>query len=562
MDHNSRFDRFKERFIEDLWKMFPEWAASVGYYEYADRMTIPNDDRRTQEVDFYTRYLDSLGSFMPDSLTDANRVDWVLIENQLSSGRWRLTDFKGYQWNPSIYNVAGGTDLLLSGSFAPLDERLMLVFNKIRHVPGYYRAAKSNITDPTREHTELAIKQNRDGIAVFDKSLRDSVLQSGLDEPVKTAFNQRIDSAIAAIQGFADWLEVEELPALGDEVRSFRIGPELYEKKFRYDLMASSTADEIYERALEEKEDIHTEMLRITQALWPDYFGVRRSAIGLQDVKRLIGEISKQHVQRDSFLIAVERQLKDLEEFVIEKDLITLDPDKPLVVRPTPPYQRGVAGAGIDAPGPYEAERNTYYNVTPLDDYTQEQAESWLREYNYYTLQILNIHEAIPGHYTQLVYSNKSRSLIKSLFGNSTMVEGWACYTEKMMLEEGYGKDVPEMWLMYYKWRLRVLCNTLIDIGIHTKNMSEEEVLDLLSNEAFQEEAEARGKWKRAQYTSVQLCSYYIGLTEIYDLREEMKGILGTDFNLKQWHEDFLSYGSAPVKFIRELMLARTRKPA
>ena len=193
------------------------------------------------------------------------------------------------------------------------------------------------------------------------------------------------------------------------------------------------------------------------------------------------------------------------------------------------------------------------YNVGSLSGWAPADAESYLREYNDYILQILNIHEAIPGHSTQLVYSNQSPSIIKAILGNGAMIEGWAVYTEKMMLESGY-KNSDEMWLMYYKWNLRTVCNTILDNSVHTRNMSKEAAIDLLTKEAFQQEAEAQGKWRRATLSQVQLCSYFTGYSEIYDFREQLKKEQGKDFNLKQFHEKFLSYGSAPVKYIKTLM--------
>jgi uncharacterized protein (DUF885 family) len=224
------------------------------------------------------------------------------------------------------------------------------------------------------------------------------------------------------------------------------------------------------------------------------------------------------------------------------------------VVRKEPDYMAGVAGASISAPGPYDKNANTYYNVGSLSGWSKEESESYLREYNDYILQILNIHEAIPGHYTQLVYSNQSPSIIKAILGNGAMIEGWAVYTERMMLESGY-KNSDEMWLMYYKWNLRTVCNTILDNSVHTRNMSKQEGINLLTKEAFQQTAEAEGKWKRVTLSQVQLCSYFTGYTEIYDFREELKKEQGKGFNLKQFHEKFLSYGSAPVKYIKELML-------
>jgi uncharacterized protein (DUF885 family) len=215
----------------------------------------------------------------------------------------------------------------------------------------------------------------------------------------------------------------------------------------------------------------------------------------------------------------------------------------------------GVAGASISAPGPFDKQADTYYNVGSIANYSKSQAESYLREYNDYTLQILNIHEAIPGHYAQLIYSNQSPSLIKSLFGNGAMIEGWAVYTERMMMEEGYGNNQPELWLMYYKWHLRTVCNTILDYGLHALDWDKTKALQLLEKEAFQEKSEAEGKYKRATLSQVQLCSYFSGYSEIFDLRSDLKKDSTVKFDLKKFHEQFLSYGSAPVKYIRALML-------
>ena len=244
-----------------------------------------------------------------------------------------------------------------------------------------------------------------------------------------------------------------------------------------------------------------------------------------------------------------------IQKFMDDNELLDSDPTRPLVVRLAPEYQRGFAGASVNAPGPYDATANTYYNVSPLDDYTEEQAESYLREYNHWILQILNIHEAIPGHYTQLMHSNKSPSKIKAIFGNGAMIEGWANYSERMMLEAGYGNNEPEMWLMWKKWSLRSVVNTILDYSIQVLGMEKEEALALMLNEGFQEQTEAEGKWRRATISQVQLTSYFNGYTEIYGFREELKQKMGDAFDLKTFNNKFLSYGSAPVPVIRALML-------
>jgi uncharacterized protein (DUF885 family) len=169
-------------------------------------------------------------------------------------------------------------------------------------------------------------------------------------------------------------------------------------------------------------------------------------------------------------------------------------------------------------------------------------------------LPILNIHEAVPGHYVQLVHANKSPSLIKTIYGNGAMIEGWAVYAERMMLESGFGGHTAQSWLIYSKWNLRSVCNVILDYAVHVLNMSEAEAMDLLMREAFQTRQEATEKWRRVQLTSVQLTSYFSGYSAILDLRERLKGAQGASFDLKSFHQQFLSYGNAPVKLIRELM--------
>jgi uncharacterized protein (DUF885 family) len=228
-----------------------------------------------------------------------------------------------------------------------------------------------------------------------------------------------------------------------------------------------------------------------------------------------------------------------------------------LVVREMPLYMHGGgAVASVSAPGPYDPQANTYYNATPLDAFTPEQAESLLREYNDWMLQILNIHEGVPGHYTQLLHANKSKSLIKSIFGNGSMIEGWAVFSEKLMLDAGYGDNAPEMWLIWMKWNLRSVVNTILDYEIQTQDLQRDAAIKLLTREAFQQQTEATEKWRRASFTQVQLTSYFNGYAEITALRDEERARLGKDFSVKAFNNKFLSYGSAPVKDIRELMRA------
>lgn len=557
-DLNSSFDRYKEAFIESVWAMYPGWAAGVGYHKHDSVLVVPDEAFHKKEIDFANQNLDSLKKFDPAKLSASNKTDFYILENALNGIVFNVNEFRDYEWNPASYNVGGTFAEILQSKHASNDEKLRTLYLRMANIPAYYEAAKKMIKSPTIEHTDLGIQQNRGSLDVFKSMLTDSLKKANMGAHESQMVGARIEESVKAIEAYVTWLEKEVKPSLKPETaRSFRIGKDLYGKKFQYDIVSRYTAEEIYKKALQRKDELQADMLKITNDIFHKYFPHVRipGPMTKEHTKMLIDEISKKHVHRDSFQVAIEKQIPELTKFVSDKNLLYLDPGKPLVVRKEPAYMAGVAGASISSPGPYDKEGNTYYNVGSLAGYTPEGAESYLREYNHYILQILNIHEAIPGHYAQLVYSNQSPSLVKSIFGNGAMVEGWAVYTERMMLENGYGNNEPEMWLMYYKWHLRAVCNTIIDYSIQVLGMSKEEAVKFLVEDAFQQKQEAENKWRRASLTQVQLTSYFTGYTEIYELREELKTKQGDKFNLKEFHEKFLSYGSSPVKYIRELML-------
>lgn len=550
-NQDENFDAFKERFVESLWKQYPGWASSQGYHKYDSILVIPNETSRNSDLSFCKNYLDSLKLFDLNSLSDNNKTDYHMIEDQLKSSQWYITDYKSFEWNPSDYNVCGSFAEMLANNYDSLDNRLLNFYVRMKNIPLYYEAAKQYLKNPTTEHTQLAIEQNTGGSSTFDTDLKEALSKSHLSQTEKDKILARATEAINEINNYVKWLK--ELK--NTTPRSFRLGKALYEKKFVHDIQSGLTAHDAYKKAVEHKTELHKKIFELTQQLWPKYLKDKKMPEDkLQAIKQMIDVLSVKHVAADSFQTEIEHQIPKLVEFIKQKDLIYIDPSKPLVVRKEPAYMAGVAGASISSPGPYDKNGNTYYNVGGFTGWSKEQIESYLREYNHYILQILNIHEAIPGHYTQLVYSNQSPSIIKAIFGNGAMIEGWAVYTERMMLENGY-ENSPEMWLMYYKWNLRTTCNTILDYAVHVNDLSKEDAIDMLINQAFQQQAEAEGKWRRVTLTQVQLCSYFTGYKEIYDFREELKKRDGDKFNLKQFHEKFLSYGSAPVKYIKELML-------
>jgi len=549
------FDTASGQFLTALWRIDPETAIVMGKYDTAATLTVLDPATRQRQQAFIEEWMERLGKINARELSPRQRTDHALLVNKLQSDLWYLNTFREYEWNPALYNIASPIDYILHTEYASKPQRLRTLLRRIANVPAYYDAARKNIVNPTREHTQLAVQQAPGVISLLDELAKEAEA-SPLAANEKGLFAQRVAAAKTAVEGYAAWLgELDKTLATTTAARSFRIGRDLYEQKFAFDIQSASTAEQTYQKALAAREQLLANMDRYTEELWPKYLpNTPKPADRTEKIGMMISKLSENHVPREQFFPEIQRQIPLLKQYVVQRNLLTLDEDKPLVVRETPVYQRGVAGASIEAPGPYRPGDRTYYNVTPLDDATPEQAESTLREYNHWMLQILNIHEAIPGHYAQLVYANKSPSLVKAIFGNGAMVEGWAVYGERMMLESGYGDNAPEMWLMWSKWNLRSVTNTILDYSVHVLGMQREQAIDLLVRQAFQTQREAEEKWRRVQLSSVQLTSYFSGYSEIMELREQRKQALGGRFSLKDFHEDFLSYGSAPVRVIKELM--------
>jgi uncharacterized protein (DUF885 family) len=549
---DQRFARFVGETLDAYWKLNPEWAFALGYYKYAATLPAPDATWRKSLAAFHDRSLRTLATFSPARLDPSNRVDLELLRGQLEAERWSLQTFRDWAWQPSQYNVGDGFARMLDVEYAPLPQRLRDVSARLALVPAYYAAARASLETPTLEHTQLAILQNQGALGVFGDDLLAKVDGAPLEADEKATLRARVAETRRAIEGHLAFLQALEGRLAKGGARSFRIGKALHDRKFALQGQSILTAEELYRRALVERASLQDQMELLARILWPKHLpGQPMPQDRLQLIGAVIEALGRHHAAPDQLLPTIRREVAALEAFVRERDLVDQDPTKPLTVRETPAYLRGVAGAGLDAPGPYDPGVRSYYNVTPPE---AGEVESFLREYNDWMLQILDIHEAVPGHYVQLLHSNRNPSVVKTVFGSGAMSEGWAVYAQRMMLEAGWGDNAPELWLMELKMELRVAVNTILDREVHAGTLDQAGAVELLRRQAFQSESEAAEKWKRVTLTQTQLMTYFDGFAQIMALRGEEQARLGPSFRLRAFHDRFLSYGSAPVKVIRSLM--------
>jgi uncharacterized protein (DUF885 family) len=353
-------------------------------------------------------------------------------------------------------------------------------------------------------------------------------------------------------------LEQDLLPQAAGE---FRIGAALYDKKLAFALDSPLGRKEIKARAESEYEAVRNQMYEIAKEVYlrahpytsfPDSPDESYKQV---IIRAALEQAYQQLPPPDGIVEVAKQQLQQAIDFVVEKNIVTM-PDDPVEIILMPEFQRGVSVAYLDAPGPLDQGQPAFYAVAPLPtDWNAEQVNSFLREYNLLSIQDLTIHEGVPGHYLQLALSNRYPSTLRGVLGSGPFIEGWAVYAERMMIDAGYLDHDPLMRLINLKWYLRAVTNAIIDSAIHVDGMTRDAAMKLMIEGGFQEEREAAGKWVRAQLTSTQLSTYFVGYQEHMEMRRAVEAAWGDEFTLRRYHDQALSYGSPPVKYVRALIL-------
>jgi uncharacterized protein (DUF885 family) len=452
------------------------------------------------------------------------------------------------------YLLGGGLFALLSRDFAPLDERLASVAGRMEGIPAALDAAKSNLLSGRGRavsgfHVQKAI-QTIPGVADLCRTALD--MANDADEPTRARVAAAAETAIASVEAFTGWLRDDLLPTADGD---FRLGRDLYERKFKHALKATISPSELEQRAAKAYNDVRAEMLRLARELWPEWIG-DESMPDDEDtlIRRVLDAIAVDHPKATELLDFCRAEHERILAFVRERDLIGL-PEDPLQIIWTPPFLRAFGGAMLIPPGPLDKGLDSFFAITPPPEaWTDEQVESMLRENNARSLKVLTIHEATPGHYLQLAWSNRCESLPRAVFGSGVFAEGWAVYVTQVMMDVGYADDDPALLLAHWKYYLRAVTNTLMDIRIHTGTMTEEEAMTLMVDGGFQERSEASEKWNRARLSSTQLCSYFLGGAEMKELEREARRRAGDDFEWRPFLESVISHGTPPMPIIRDIL--------
>ena len=550
---DDAFQKIAHDYIDQYLQANPEDATELGDHRFDGQLTDYSAEARAKELATQKEFRDKLSAIDGSRLTGANNIDFRILKENTDYQIFTAEELKEPEWNPLVYmqSLANSLYLLVARDFASPEQRIPNLRQRMERIPRVIAQAKANLQHPPRVHTETAVEQTQGAINLVREGL--APLLDRLPQ-MKNELAPLQEKTAAALEDYKKWLQNDLLPR---SEGNFRLGAEKFRKKLRFALASDLSMEEIMKRSQTDLKQTQTAIYETALPLYKKYFHNADSAT-LTDKHKVtaavLDKLAEQHPDDATVVGYAKEVVSEATNFVRAHNLVTI-PDTPLDVIAMPEFKRGVAIAYCDSPGPLDKTGKTFFAVAPTPkDWSKERKESFFREYNNYEIRDLTVHEAMPGHYLQLAHANEfsAPTLVRAIFRSGTFIEGWAVYCEQMMAEQGYGG--PEVKMQQLKMRLRAIANAILDQSIHAGNMTEKEAMDLMVKETFQQEGEAVAKWKRARLTSAQLSTYFVGATEHLDLRAAEQKKLGKDFDLRKYNDQVISYGSPPVKYVRELM--------
>ena len=575
---SRKFAALSDQFMKDSLALSPSSASAAGYHTHRDAKTgktialdaVLDDlslESIAQQRAFYADWRERFHKETPAAALDPeDAADWQLVDDQIGNNLLELDRIQSYKHNPTVVVELIGNALFLplTQNYAAHDVRVGHVLARVGQIPRLLAQVQPYLSDSDPVWISTAVQENAGNIDLIEHMLAAEIPAGS---PRKAEYDAVVPPAVKALHDFSAWLQ--NSLAKRPSNLTWRLGKELYDQKFALVMETPVTPAEVLASAEQDMKSVRAEMLQIALPLhaqmYPDHND--HSDLAEHDrqnliIQEVLQKISDHHSSRDQLQPAIEADLAGITKFIREKQIVSLSSRDNLKVIPTPPFERGIYSvAGFHSAPPLEPQAEAQYWVTPIDPQMPEaKAESKLREYNDFALQWLSIHEALPGHYIQFEHLNniepERRRLLRSLYANGAYVEGWAEYIAQVMMDEGFLDNDPRFRMVMRKIRLRVISNAVLDIKMHTMNMSDQQAMDLMTKESFQTQAEADGKLQRAKLSSTQLPTYYVGIREWFALREKYQAAAGKTFDLLKFHDLVLDEGPLPVPVVEKLLLA------
>jgi uncharacterized protein (DUF885 family) len=559
---DARLAQLFKQYLDAEFKLNPLFATRAGNHDHDDRLDDVSPKARQAAITRTRKTLEELPKKIDyQKLTRSGQIDFEIWQHELKKKIWRADNSDRFANDPRVYNnyLSDSVYALLTQSTLPQPVNVRNAVSRIAQIPKAVQAAKESIKNPPKVLTEVAIKQNRGAIGFYNGGVLELAGDSVSDE-LKAASK----ALVPVLKEYQTFLEEDVLPRSTGE---WRLGKKRFAEKMPLEVDAGVTADEILKEAEAEADRVENEMYVIARQLWKEVFPKKVTpaddAKGRRETIRLVlEETSKEHGKADDLIVDARAGVARIKHFIKDRDILRLpDPDRCKIIE-MPEFQRGYSIAYLNSAPPLDAKAASYYAISPPpSSWEPRRVQSYMEEYNRHILQILTIHEAYPGHYVQLEYANRHPSLIRKIYSSGIFAEGWAVYTEQVMLDEGFGNGDLKLRLHQLKWYMRTVCNAILDYKMHCTDITDEDAIAFLILRAFQSEAEAILKVLRAKQNSCQLSTYFVGRMAFQRLRRSVQNELGERFDLGRFHEAALDHGSIPVKYLPEVTRERLKRP-
>jgi len=562
-NEDTRLTAFFKEYLDESFRLRPMDATRLGDHRFDHLLDDLSPTARAGWQEYIQKTLDELPKRIQyQQLSRAGQIDFEIWKQDLERSLWLMENTRPFEQDARVYNeyISDSTYLLLAQSSLPKPVAIKSCVARMAFIPKVVAAAKENLQNPPRVFVETAIRQNRGAIAYFEHG----IFELAGENPQLSELGPAAKHLLPVLKDYQKFLEEDLLPrAKGD----WRLGKEKFYRKLELELNAGLNADEVLQEAKSEFARVARDMYVIARQLWsrvfpkkplpPDDPDGRRSTITL-----VLHQLNQEHDTPENLVRDARAAVDRIKAFIVGRDILRLpNPDNCKVIE-MPEFQRGNSVAFLNPAPPLDPLASSIYAVSPPPkDWDNRRVISFLEEYNRHMLQILTIHEAYPGHYVQLEYSNRIPSLIRRVLYSGVFAEGWAVYTEQMMLDQGYSDGDLALRLNQLKFYLRAVANAILDHKMHCDTLTDEEAQKFLMERVFQSEGEAVGKIIRAKQSSCQLSTYFVGRTAFYRLRQQIERELGDQFDLGRYHEAVLDHGTLPVKYLPELVRERLKYP-
>ena len=566
------FEKVADDFVYTTLSFSPVGASGQGLHKYngADFDRDLDDlSRRSiqKQRDYYIGIHKRLEEFNKDSLSPEDRADYDVIDTQIGLALFDFDIAQSWQHSPQSYVELLGSALFnpFVLEYAPKPERYQHIIARLQKIPQFIEVAQRQLVQAPPIWTQVAKEENDGNIDLIDKTLR-----KGVPADQQQAYAAAATPALDSLRTFNRFLE-NDLPkrAFGT-MPDWRLGADHYRTKFKLSLATDRVPDEVLKDAETRLKEVRARMLELSLPLhatkYPGH-GDHGDLKGDERVNKVVREvldgIAEKHSTPASYMDDARKDLDEARDFARAKNLLTLPAHDNLQVIPTPEFERGIYAVGGFNPAPVlEPQLGAFFWLTPIPaNWPKNRVESKLREYNFYNLKLLVIHEAMPGHYVQGEFANamepKTRRVLRAIYGNNPYVEGWAQYITQTMLDEGLLDNSPELRLTLLKQELRVDANAIIDIRIQTGRMTDDQAMNLMENSTFQEHEEAVAKLQRVKLSSTQLPTYFVGWRDWLRVRELVKQTKGGGFNLHDFHDSALKEGAVPLPVLARLLTSK-----